>query len=601
MKRIICFMGLFILIYLPCVRAQVLIPNPSFEKYSYCPIAVAQIYLANGWKPLKNHGGSADYFNRCHIQSTNASVPNNDFGHQQPAEGEGYVGLVLYSANGFREYITAQLDTPLVAGTEYFFSMRYSLADKSDYNVWGLGVYFSNTEPSAFGGSGVYPVNAQVKLNDWLSTDTSAWTNFAFRYIANGGERYLVIGNFNDNTASFPYRWKVSNYGAISNACYVFLDDVRLNQKNGITGDTIICAGESTVIATQDNVKGWALASDPGHIFATSDTVTLNPKLTTDYLVFSDKDTIKFTIHVSELPFIDLGSNVSICKGDSVVFNLTGLGFDSVSWEGASTDSIFVVRDAGIYRISVYQNLCINRDSIRVIVLPLPLLDLPDSVVLCINEEFTVPHDPSVQSILWEDGGFSFTRTFASKGTYHFLYSDDHCTSDDSVYVSLESLPSSLLPEDTMICPGDKFFLKPIINSGQLLWQDGSVSNSFEVHEPGIYFVTASLKCGMSSDTILVNDCECYFHIPNAFTPDANALNDGFKPEGCIPEFYHLQIFNRWGELIFDTTDPFKYWDGTYKEKLVQEGVYAWTLEYSGSRKAKKATRMIKGTVSVLQ
>ncbi len=66
------------------------------------------------------------------------------------------------------------------------------------------------------------------------------------------------------------------------------------------------------------------------------------------------------------------------------------------------------------------------------------------------------------------------------------------------------------------------------------------------------------------------------FYIPNSFTPDANGINDEFFGLGEGYTSYSMWIYDRWGELIFESNDPDYHWDGTYKNKQVQEGVYSY-------------------------
>jgi gliding motility-associated-like protein len=70
-------------------------------------------------------------------------------------------------------------------------------------------------------------------------------------------------------------------------------------------------------------------------------------------------------------------------------------------------------------------------------------------------------------------------------------------------------------------------------------------------------------------------------YIPNAFTPDQNGHNEVFKPVTYGFEIveYQFTIFNRWGDVMFTTTDPEQGWDGWYENKLAQDGLYNWQLD----------------------
>lgn len=100
------------------------------------------------------------------------------------------------------------------------------------------------------------------------------------------------------------------------------------------------------------------------------------------------------------------------------------------------------------------------------------------------------------------------------------------------------------------------------------------------------YRVTA-IKSGSNSVSSLSNIADVVpkplIYIPNAFTPNGDGLNDGFgvKAEG-IHDF-RMEIFNRWGELIFSTTDINELWDGTYKgRKLENTEVFVYKVSAAG-------------------
>jgi gliding motility-associated-like protein len=86
------------------------------------------------------------------------------------------------------------------------------------------------------------------------------------------------------------------------------------------------------------------------------------------------------------------------------------------------------------------------------------------------------------------------------------------------------------------------------------------------------------------------NPALIYF-VPNTFTPDGDDFNNVFKPvisTGFSVDKYQFLIFNRWGELIFETQDIGEGWDGTYKGKMCQDGTYTWKLIIMQSFDAEK-------------
>ena len=115
-----------------------------------------------------------------------------------------------------------------------------------------------------------------------------------------------------------------------------------------------------------------------------------------------------------------------------------------------------------------------------------------------------------------------------------------------------------------------------------LLWHDSHTDTVTIVRESGVYWVSASNTCGVETDSIKVTteNCLCQEFLPNVFTPNNDRLNDFFGYQSnCIPsKYYSLQIFNRWGEQIFESRDYNEKWDGTYKGSLCPTGVYSYLL-----------------------
>ena len=91
-----------------------------------------------------------------------------------------------------------------------------------------------------------------------------------------------------------------------------------------------------------------------------------------------------------------------------------------------------------------------------------------------------------------------------------------------------------------------------------------------------------------------------YLYIPNAFTPTGDGLNECFKAVyNCDFEDFRLYIYNRWGQLIYETQNPADCWDGKYKNSLAEAGVYVYLLEYKSIYNSEKEVR--KGRITVVR
>jgi|GEM_PF-1791814 len=165
--------------------------------------------------------------------------------------------------------------------------------------------------------------------------------------------------------------------------------------------------------------------------------------------------------------------------------------------------------------------------------------------------------------------------------------------------------PSGLLTTETEVQ-----FINTSVNANYYLWnfyntetsQLTSPSHTFSSGENLNYEVclTSFLDstCFDTYCTIIEVESEFYFYVPNAFTPDGDKYNNNFGPHivGANIENYEFIIFNRWGELIFKTNDLNTFWNGEYKGRLCQDGVYIWKVSLKNSNKTVKTI----GHVSLL-
>jgi gliding motility-associated-like protein len=135
-------------------------------------------------------------------------------------------------------------------------------------------------------------------------------------------------------------------------------------------------------------------------------------------------------------------------------------------------------------------------------------------------------------------------------------------------------------------------------------WSNGEENKDILLDMFGRYTVnlTDENDC-IVRDTIEVIDANCppcTIHIPNAFTPNGFGPNERFKPiHDCEFSMYKFQIYNRWGEKIFETFEPQESWDGVFMSKDVQQDAYVWMLQYV-DKKTRKAG-FLSGTVTLLR
>ena len=111
--------------------------------------------------------------------------------------------------------------------------------------------------------------------------------------------------------------------------------------------------------------------------------------------------------------------------------------------------------------------------------------------------------------------------------------------------------------------------------------------------------VTQNITLFNCADTITPITDTCQLYVPNVFTPNNDELNDGVNPvTNCIYEDYQFLIFNRWGQLVFKTSNQAEKWDGTIDGSDCTDGVYVYRLNY---KYTSQPTRSTTGTISLFR
>ena len=204
---------------------QNLVPNGDFEQYWGCPTHDDELDSAKFW--FEPTIGTSDYYNQC--SSGDVNVPNAIFGYQQANSGVAFAGIALLRQGlpSFREYLETSF-TPATYSLDsnvcYHFEMYLNLGNISHYTSYNIGVYFSDTIITGINYYHNLPYTAQITMSGNI-LDTLNWTLVSGNYLAHGGEKYLIIGNF--DTDLFYDTIPVSSTGNWLGA-YVYIDDVSL-------------------------------------------------------------------------------------------------------------------------------------------------------------------------------------------------------------------------------------------------------------------------------------------------------------------------------------------------------------------------------------
>jgi hypothetical protein len=227
MNKLCCFIILFV----GCgvCEGQNLVPNGDFEQYIGCPDWPGQIDSALFW--FRPTNSPTSYFNQC-SPNVYGNVPVNYFGFQYAHSGVAYGGIQCWNFNSFwRDYLEVPLTSTLISNQCYHLEMYLNIANECEYTSDAIGVYFSDTAMTGLPWAYLLNFVPQIDVNMGLNTDTLNWIQITGNFTANGGENYIIIGNFKNDaqTTSFLF----NNLG-LSQYSFFYIDDVSLSPCSGM-------------------------------------------------------------------------------------------------------------------------------------------------------------------------------------------------------------------------------------------------------------------------------------------------------------------------------------------------------------------------------
>ena len=308
-----------------------------------------------------------------------------------------------------------------------------------------------------------------------------------------------------------------------------------------------------------------------------------------------------------------LGPDITICPGDTTTI-IPPVGFSDYSWYPAYNElkaalpslRVYPDQDTTYTCTALTTQRCPVAADVRVQLVKVPGID-GRAFNICPGKEVILDAGGGFISYSWTTGEITRQITVSQPARYSVEAgnSSNSCISRGSDTVSWYKVQKPTLDPNVALCTDSSHLFyagKGYIN---YVWQDGSTNAAFAASLPGEYWVQVTDSNGCSAgDTVeIIGKGHCFIgiHFPNAFTPNGDGKNETFRPifSGSL-DAYHLAIFDRYGELVFETNDPQKGWDGRYKGTSRSTSTFVWYATYHFSGSPEPAT-MQKGTLEVIR
>lgn len=284
--------------------------------------------------------------------------------------------------------------------------------------------------------------------------------------------------------------------------------------------------------------------------------------------------------------------------------------FDSYwyEWNDGTVDTSQVtITEPGTYWVR-NNNYCHYRVDTFIVKTVDVEFTLGNDTTICNLESYTLKAAKNNVHYLWHDGSTDSTHDITTSGTYWVQISRDGCVNSDTIHVSMRDLRQNIGP-DTVLCKESPihYIVEAAPPPGSSVhWSTGTNTPTLTIQDTGTYWVIVSDPPCSASDTIHITSewCDCQLMLPNAFSPNNDGLNDYFLPIPQSPECYEngnytLDIYNRWGQRVYQGRSSSKGWDGTYNGTPADVGTYSYYITYTLGRRGTKHVQ--KGDVALIR
>ncbi|WP_396195902.1 PKD domain-containing protein [Flavobacterium sp.] len=382
--------------------------------------------------------------------------------------------------------------------------------------------------------------------------------------------------------------------------------------------DIALCAGESATLTASGAVNyTWTGGISDGTPFIPT---TTNTYTVTGTSADGCTSTDALILTVNPIPNVNGGTDIETCAGQNVT--LAASGAATYTWDGGAVNNQPFTPPTGttIYTVTgTSAEGCEDTDQVSVLINPNYQATFePSATFGCAPESVTLFNTTAGGSIdcSWTlsngvtlQGCESVTVLLENAGCLDVTLSVNAANGCSSTVtqtdvICIEETPIaefSALPNVITIFDDPVQFINTSSAAASYIWDFGDGSPLVEATDPshdysldsvGTYLVTllatSPSGCTDSAFALIQIIDDVIFYVPNSFTPDGDIANQTFQPvftSGFDPAEYSIRIFNRWGEVVFESNDATIGWDGGYGNgsnyHLMQEGVYTWKIEFT--------------------
>ncbi len=483
------------------------------------------------------------------------------------------------------------------------------------FQTWAMSVTGSNPAELAFSINGV-----QIGSVFSLTSTTGLWQQFNTTWNS-GTATTATIAIVNQNTAAGGNDFAIDDITFAGFCSYT--DTVTVSYPSNpvlsIVGPDTVCEGEEVTYYGTVDIAGSDITWAPGGFVADTFSFVATNNTVVNAIATSPQNctSIMQQKYLTVIPGIDIQASDgdTICEGSSAAISFTSstndMTFlwlpDSSTWQFRSvapdTSTVYTV-------VATNSFGCADSDSVYIEVIEIPEVSFSaDTFDLCEGDSVFVELQTTASSptYFWGNAAGNTSARWFSPQADSILKAhveENGCSSaQEQAFLDVHEIPEITTVVGATICPGEDFTLEAEAspNSATITWlPDFTTGETYSSSsDTGITYEVYAMTDYCVSDTVAVTvhiadscdvvveppciACECFLNIPNVFTPNRDGTNDLFyvvdETGTCIFSNYKINIYNRWGRLVWESGDHNAVWDGTNEGTQCDEGTYFWRLE----------------------
>jgi gliding motility-associated-like protein len=411
------------------------------------------------------------------------------------------------------------------------------------------------------------------------------------------GDTYLLAGTCDQADATFQWTSAAGNFTTATNEISAFIDAPGTYTLTAISA-VAQCVGSDAVVIEETPLPQTIIDSPVSK--CTYDTVVLDAGNSWQSVTWFDatnattytaltpgtydvtvmqndcEATVTFVVNDIVLQEVELGPTQTICEGQNAVLDAGTI----VVWSDGTESQMLDPSLAGLYSAELEVQGCFERDTVEVLVVQPPYVELGSDTLFCEGQSLEI----SSQEIgLWNTGETADVIMVSLPGMYGIEVTQGPCSVVDSVRVEQLPLPFVTLGEDPIYCDGNEYELIAVAEfADYYTWSTGDTTETLSVLESVDLAIEVGNECGISQDSLHVvfDDCSVTIFMPSSFTPNGDGINDQYWPSVSNVDAYDLKIFDKWGNLLFHSNNVSEPWigDTLTGDYYVPNGVYNFVL-----------------------